>query len=215
MPSDSSIDWTTISSLATGFGTLVLAAATFASVRSSNRTARLTEASHKADLRPLLLPSRLGDLEEKVGFVDRHFVKVLGGRGVAEVTDDVVYLAISLRNVGTGIAVLDGWHLIPEHQPNGDRVPDLADFRRLTRDLYIPVSDTGFWQGTFRDPAEEDFQQACSAISAGKPITIDLLYGDHEGGQRVVSRFLMAPLEGDQHLVTASRHWNLDRDDPR
>jgi hypothetical protein len=215
MPSDSSIDWTTISSLATGLGTLVLAAATFASVRSSNRTARLTEASHKADLRPLLLPSRLGDAEEKVGFVDRHFLKVLGGRGVAEVTDDVVYLAMSLRNVGSGIAVLHGWHLIPEHQPDGDQVPDVEDFRRLTRDLYIPVSDTGFWQGAFRDPSEQDFQDACTAISSGKPITIDLLYGDHEGGQRVVSRFLMSPLEDDQHLVTSSRHWNLDRDDPR
>ena len=38
-------DWATISSLATAGGTLVLAVATFASVRSSNRTARLAELS--------------------------------------------------------------------------------------------------------------------------------------------------------------------------
>jgi hypothetical protein len=215
MPSDSSIDWTTISSLATGLGTLVLAAATFASVRSSNRTARLTEASHKADLRPLLLPSRLGDAEEKVGFVDRHFLKVLGGRGVAEVTDDVVYLAMSLRNVGSGIAVLHGWHLIPEHQPDGDQVPDVEDFRRLTRDLYIPVSDTGFWQGAFRDPSASEFVEAASAVTARQGMMIDLLYGDHEGGQRMISRFSMRPRDDGGWMIEAGRHWNVDREDPR
>ena len=36
-------DWVTISALATAGGTLVLVAATFASVRSANRSARATE----------------------------------------------------------------------------------------------------------------------------------------------------------------------------
>jgi hypothetical protein len=211
----SSIDWTTVADLSTGFGTLVLAVATFASVRSSNRTARLTERSLQADLRPLLLPSRFQDLDEKVGFQDGRWFKIPGGRGFADVDGEVIYLGMSLRNVGTGIAVLHAWHLIPYRDMSPDGPPDTEEFRRLTRDLYIAVGDTGFWQGALRDPAEEAFAEAVEAIKAGKPLTLDLLYGDHEGGQRVVSRFLMAPLEGDQHLVTASRHWNLDRDDPR
>ena len=37
------MDWVTASSLATAGGTLVLAVATFAAVRSSNRSARLTD----------------------------------------------------------------------------------------------------------------------------------------------------------------------------
>lgn len=212
---DSSLDWTTVSELATGVGTLILAVATFGSVRSANRTARLTERALQAELRPLLLPSRFRDAEEKVGYQDNHYVKVLGGRGVAEVDNDVVYLALSLRNVGTGIAVLHSWHLIPSRDPRGDNAPDVAEFRRLTRDLYIPVNDIGFWQGTFRDPDEPDFVAACEAIKAGTPITVDLLYGDHEGGQRVVSRFVLTPRDGDQHIVASSRHWNIDRPDPR
>ena len=36
-------DWVTISSLATAGGTLVLAVATFSSVRSANRSARVAE----------------------------------------------------------------------------------------------------------------------------------------------------------------------------
>ena len=55
------IDWTTVSSLATGAGTLVLAVATFASVRSANRAARVAERSLLTGLRPLLVSSRLQD----------------------------------------------------------------------------------------------------------------------------------------------------------
>ena len=62
-------DWVTISALATAAGTLVLAIATFASVRSANRAARTAELTLLAGLRPLLLPSRLEDPTQKVTFV--------------------------------------------------------------------------------------------------------------------------------------------------
>ena len=62
------IDWVTISSLATAGGTLVLAVATFASVRSANRAARAAEESLLDGLRPLLVTSRLQDPPEKVSF---------------------------------------------------------------------------------------------------------------------------------------------------
>src|SRR4051794_17622773 len=100
-------DWTTISSLATGAGTLVLAAATFASVRSANRAARVAERALLAGMRPVVVPSRLDDPPEKVGFADGHWIKVQGGCAAAQVTDQAIYLVIALRNVGTGLAVLD------------------------------------------------------------------------------------------------------------
>ena len=49
-------DWVTIASLATAAGTLVLAVATFSSVRSSSRSARIAEQALLADQRPLLMP---------------------------------------------------------------------------------------------------------------------------------------------------------------
>ena len=54
-----STDWASIASLATAAGTLVLAVATFAAVRSANRAARAAEQSLLVGLRPLLVPSRL------------------------------------------------------------------------------------------------------------------------------------------------------------
>src|SRR5579859_7903247 len=107
-------DWATISSLATAGGTLVLAIATFASVRSANRAARAAERSLLAGLLPMLMPSRPGDPDQKVGFVDGRWFSVPGGRAVVALEENAIYLAFGLRNAGNGLAVLDGWSLLGE-----------------------------------------------------------------------------------------------------
>jgi hypothetical protein len=208
-------DWATISSLATAGGTLVLAVATFASVRTSSRGARATERALLAGIRPLLVPSRLHDPPEKVGFADDHWVRVAGGHGVAEATDDAVYLAIALRNVGNGLAMLDRWDFYPERPTTGGTHREPEEFRRLTRDIYVAPGDLGFWQGAYRDPSDPEFQAAHAAITERRAMTVDLLYGDHEGGQRSISRFALLPTDDGGWLASSSRHWNLDRADPR
>lgn len=57
-------DWATLSSLATGAGTLVLAIATFASVRSSNRAARTAEQALAEQRRPVLVRPGAGERED-------------------------------------------------------------------------------------------------------------------------------------------------------
>jgi hypothetical protein len=211
-------DWVTISSLATAGGTLVLAVATFSSVRSANRSARVAERSLLAGIRPVLMPSQLEDAAVKVGFADNRWLYVPGGGGAAEVTPEAVYVGMSLRNVGHGIAVLHGWKFWPERQMGADAgPPPLEDMRRLTRDIYIPTGQVGFWQGVFREPDSEEFKAAADALAARAPVSIDVLYGDHEGGQRTITRFGMVPREGEDAtwIVAAARHWNIDRDDPR
>jgi hypothetical protein len=208
-------DWATISSLATAGGTLVLAGATFAAVRSSNRAARATERALLAGIRPLVMPSRLQDPAQKVGFQDGRWLKVEGGRAVAEVSDEAIYLAISLRNAGSGMAVLDTWDFYPERPEGASPHRDPATFRRLTRDIYVSGGDIGFWQGAFRDPSEPIFAEVRAAIEARQGMSVDLLYGDHEGGQRTISRIAMLPAGDGTWMATGSRHWNLDRSDPR
>lgn len=208
-------DWVTISALATAGGTMALAAATFASVRSANRAARAAEQSLLEGLRPLLLPSRPGDPPQDIGFADERVLHVEGGEGAAEVGDAAVYLGMGVRNVGSGIAVLHGWWFSPGLLRGVREGPvPLEDFHRLTRDLYIASGDVGFWQGAFRDPDSEEFAQAKGVIEANGPFTIDLLYGDHAGGQRTVSRFALLPNDG-KRIATIGRHWNIDRPDPR
>src|SRR6478609_5999845 len=102
-------DWTTISSLATAGGTLVLAVATFASVRSANAAARTAERAYLAGMRPVLVPTRREDPPQPVRWNDRRGVRVPGGAGHVSVIDDVVYYAAALRNAGTGLAVIHGW----------------------------------------------------------------------------------------------------------
>jgi hypothetical protein len=89
------------------------------------------------------------------------------------------------------------------------------EFVRLTRDLYIGPADVGFWQGTFRDPSSQEFTAARDAIASRQPLTVELLYGDHEGGQRTISRFALLPRDDGGWIATVARHWNVDRPDPR
>jgi hypothetical protein len=210
-----STNWETISALATGAGTLVLAVATFASVRSANRAARAAERSLLAGLRPLLVSSQLQDPAQKVQFVDEKWFAVPGGGGVAEVGPDAVYFAISLRNVGPGMAVLDGWSMSAERLIGSVEHAELSSFHRLSRDLYIAPGTVGFWQGALRDTSDAVFTAACEVIEARGRFTVELLYGDYEGGQRMVSRFGFDARKDGAWFVSTSRHWNIDRPDPR
>ena len=119
------MEWATIASLATAAGTLVLAVATFASVRSGNRSARaadraartaersarIAERSLLAGQRPLLVNSRPQDPAQQVQFHEGKSLTIPGGEAKLEVTDAAVYMAISVRNVGTGLAVMRGWRV--------------------------------------------------------------------------------------------------------
>jgi len=210
-------DWATISSLATAAGTLVLAVATFASVRSASRAARIAERALQAGLRPVLVPSRLEDPPEKMMWIDGHWSQVCGGRASVEVVDGIVYLAMSLRNVGSGMAVLHGWDPSPILLTVASGHAGPGEFRLQSRDMYVAPGDTSFWQGAIRQQDDPVYQGISSAILSHQAFSIDLLYGDHEGGQRTISRFALIAREGDDvaWACSVSRHWNIDRPDPR
>jgi hypothetical protein len=215
-------DWSTISALATGGGTLVLAGATFASVRSANRAARVAERSLLMSLRPVLAPSRPDvDPAERFGFGDTPMIVLQPGNGLVRDEGGVIYLALALRNVGTGLAVLHGWRVSPRPtfgQATRMERPDPDDgFHRQLRDLYISANDTGFWQGALRDREEDGVAEVRESIAARSGLMIDLLYGDHEGGQRWISRFGLTTEEpeGEEWVCGVIRHWNVDGDSPR
>jgi len=213
-------DWATISSLATAGGTLVLAIATFSSVRSANRSARMAELSLLAGLRPLLVPSKEEDPPKHVRFGDDVWLTVPGHGAAANVKEDRIYLALGLRNGGSGLAVIHGWHVeILDHEsgPLPEQLqPELDQFRRQMRDLYIPAGDTGFWQGALRDASDPDHGRVREAVRSGSRVLVDLLYGDHEGGQREIARFSIAPDPGQEgERAEVVRYWPIDRAAPR
>ena len=111
--------------------------------------------------------------------------------------------------------MLDRWYLYPERYRDDPDFADTSRFRRLTRDLYIPANEIGFWQGVIRDRDEPGWDEAATAIKGRQPLTVDLLYGDYDGGQHTVSRFAILPAVTTPGWAQVGRHWNLDRDDPR
>jgi hypothetical protein len=222
----STIDW---ASWGTAVGTLVLAAATFASVRSGNRAGRNAERALQAGLRPVLFASRPHETVQKVRWGDAHWAALPPGRAVLEEIDGVIYMAMSLMNVGTGIAVILGWRVDTgqiidsnsslEQMRAGPQMvqPDPASFRPQTRDLYSPPNDLSFWQAAIRTPDDPDRARVETALAGTDPLLIDLLYGDQEGGQRTISRFALSRYGGpdDGWFPMVVNHWYLDRDGPR
>ncbi len=209
-------DWATISSVVTGAATLVLAVATFAAVRSSNRSARIAEAALQEQRRPVLANSRFDDPPQKIMFVEQHWVKADGGCAAVEHIDGNVYLGANLRNVGSGIAVCQAWTVraeqgtpraMPTHAP-------LEEFRLQTRDLYIPSGDVGMWQGALRGPEDPRRIAVAKAIDARETISLELLYTDQIGQQRTITRFGLVPA-GERWLLSVTRHWYLDWEGPR
>jgi hypothetical protein len=204
-----------IASLTTATGTLVLAIATFGATRSANKASRFAERSLLAGLRPLLMHAELGDGKQKIGFSDQHWIYLEGPQAAFDLADGNMYLAISLRNVGNGIAVLQGWYPTAERLMGDHPHASVEQFRLQTRDLYIAAGSQGFWQGAFRDSAEPGFDDFVRAAKGRTAITIELLYTDMHGGQRTITRFSVMPAGEDKWLATVSRHWMLDGVSPR
>ncbi|MGH9087231.1 MAG: hypothetical protein ACRDYZ_03845 [Acidimicrobiales bacterium] len=209
------MDVQSISALATAGGTLVLAIATFSAVRSSNRSARVAEESLMAALRPLVVPSLADDPAHKAHWVDGHTALVPGGRAVVEEAGGVIYLAMGLRNVGAGLGLLHAWNLLPPDAVGIEPHADLPAFRRLAIDLYIPSGGTGYWESAVRDAADPARDGLLACLQQRHPIRIDLLYGDQQGGQRMISRFSILPLGDGDWYANVTRHWSVDRPDPR
>jgi hypothetical protein len=210
-------NWVIVSSLATAAGTLVLAIATFAAVRSSNRSALIAEVALQEQRRPILVPSRFDDPPQKLNFADGHWITAEGGHAAADHVDGNVYLGINVRNVGAGIGVCQGWAVkagvtltsqARNHRPE-------AEFHMQTRDLFIAGGDTGMWQGALRNPDDPLRAALAEAIDGRQQITIELLYSDLTGRQRAITRFGLLAVKDDQWLASISRHWFLDFDGPR
>ncbi|HXW35313.1 MAG TPA: hypothetical protein VEJ87_12100, partial [Acidimicrobiales bacterium] len=130
-------------------------------------------------------------------------------------------MAMSLRNVGQGIAVVQSWNTGAVPPFDGSRAqwmrPSLEEFRPQSRDLYVPSGDVSFWQAAVRDRSDKDWSRLHQTLAARDLMFIDVLYTDHEGDQRTISRFMISPIGEDEPdwFCNVVRHWNLDRPDPR
>jgi hypothetical protein len=209
----------------TSIGTLVLAGATFASIRSSNRSARIAERSLLAGQRPVLVAARREDPAQEIQFADGRVLDNPSTQALFLHDDDVIYLAISLRNAGAGIAHLQGYRLDPEpadrvqtdplgpaRHRRGAQAPDPATFAQQQRDLYIAAGDTGFWQAALRDPTSSTYTATQRAHQTRGRLTVDLLYGDLEDGQPTITRFVLLPAPPDAWRSDTTHHWRTATD---
>ena len=204
----------------TTVGTLVLAGATFVSIRSSNRSARIAERALLAGQRPLLAVARREDPAQEIQFADGRVLECQSAQALFLQEKGVIYLAIPLRNAGSGLAQLRGYGLDAEQADRvqtdplgtarhrrGGQAPDSASFIPQQRDLYIASGETGFWQAALRDPSTPSFRTVQQALDSRGRLTVDLLYGDLEEGQRTITRFVLLPNADGSWRCDVAHHW--------
>jgi len=213
--------WVVLADIGTAAGTLVLAASTFVAVRASVRSTRIAERALLAGQRPVLAPTGPDDPAESVQFADGRTFSVNTGQALVHDEAGIIYPAIPLRNEGVGPALLRGYRLEGEVRSEvardprdvarhlrGNPPPQPESFSVQQRDLLISTRRPGFWQAALRDPATSRYKEMKRAIDSGGRITVDVLYGDHEGGQPAVTRFVLLPDAGAWRS-DAVRYWSL------
>ena len=79
----------------------------------------------------------------------------------------------------------------------------------LPVDGCISTGRVGFWQAALRDPEASLYVATAEALDSAGRITVDLLYGDHEGGQPTITRLVLLGDEDGAWRADATRYWNL------
>ena len=162
-------DWTTVSSLTTGAGTLVLAVATFAAVRSANRAARVAGGSSVG--RPAAAAGALAPGRRRPEGVLRRRQGRATGRRRAVPRKSTAATSTWASRCATP-AGASRYCMAGGSRPA--RRPSRAGRRRkpsgrTTRDIFIAPNDVGFWQAAFRDSADRQYDEAVGAVLTGRP----------------------------------------------
>ena len=156
---------------------------------------------------------------------DRHWTSVPAGGPAGRAGDDAVYLAMSLRNVGTGMAVIHGWRGLHRRcSSRDDEHSPPEDFRPQTRDLYVPPGDNSFWQGAFRRSNDPEQRHGAEAVERARAVHRRAALRRPRRWAADDQPFALVPrstAEASRRPTPTSgwsrvsRHWNLDRADPR
>jgi hypothetical protein len=157
------------------------------------------------------MATRPDDPPEAVTFSDGVMLMAPGGSAVLEERDGNLYLALAVRNVGTGLAVLRAGHVAI--MSLGDEVwpPEPESFRALQRDIYIPPGDQGFWQIGVRSVDDPFRSPLATAVADRQPLLVTIGYGDHLGGHPTWTRFGVTPGDDGSWITTVNRHAGIAR----
>ena len=103
-------------------------------------------------------------------------------------------VTVRIAHAGPGLGVIHGWRIEQGRSSAEADRPAADSFHRQGRDLYIATGDTGFWHAAVRAEDHPDRELLMLMIKERARITVDLLFGDSEGGQRTRQLREISPL---------------------
>jgi len=174
-------DWLIGSQIAVAIGTLVLGAIAWWTARAASKTAKAAEDQVEAQTRPLLIdvgprivqPQQFGGvpvqrLAEEITFEDGYVIRVssIAGLIAGHGREDRHYLSIPLRNVGVGIALIEGIALLEARYPGTTPKPNVPPGEQTRLNFVVRDTETqdglshfravvgaGFWDEDYDRPA--------------------------------------------------------------
>ena len=183
-------DTSTIASLATAGGTLVLAMATFSSTRSANRSAAHHRAGAQGGAAPgAVQRSSAGSAAEgRIRATITGSCCATGSRPCRSPRRTCISRSrCAMSPPGwpcctAGTFGPSGWRRTP-------RRPRSRSFAGSRATCMCPPATSASGRRRYAIPAMPLYEPLREAIAARSAICVDILYGDHEGGQRTITRF--------------------------
>src|SRR5205085_922011 len=126
-----------------------LAAVTLALALAAFWTALLTGRQMKRNYLPIMIPGRPDGIAREVTFVKggKH-VRLESAETYTNDDEDYVYLAFLLRNIGSGVAILNAVDARPKPEDLveivSDRLPSLKGLVRASRAVYLGPGEAGY-----------------------------------------------------------------------
>jgi len=211
----------------TDWPTTLLAIVTFALVCATYLMAQTAKRQFGRQLLPILIPSRIRDPIRKVYFSNNTWQMLYGDQVLVD-SVDTLYVAIPLRNIGSGTAVVRGLS-IPDVGPDDDalprRRPSLKNLIAAKTDLLLGPGDISHLsidsEAQTADRQRHALQTQVERIDRDSGVYLDILHCDHVRRQHNITRIELAQVSekssssgttsGAEHIARAVKHWPLRR----
>lgn len=189
-----------------------LVTATIALAVATVTVALLSARQIKHNLLPIMVPARPDGRKRVARFTLEKHVTIRNADTYAEFDGDGVCLAVCLRNIGSGVAVLKGFDASPNDsaEPASYDVPSLSRFASALHALYLGPGDAAYLAiFTSLDSSRTDaYEVVQETVPNGASLLLDLVYTDHSGGQLTISRLeLEWATDVDRYVAKVARYW--------
>jgi hypothetical protein len=191
--------------------TIALAGTTMLVAVPAAWSALLSARQMKRNLLPIITPARPDGSKRVARFTPAKHVVLENADSFSQEDGERVYLAVCVRNIGSGVAVVRGVDAnstdeVKELAPDG--IPALRGLVRSERSLYLGPTEAAYLTMWATSSSSAGFDVVRRTVPAKGDLLLDLVYCDHAGRQLTVSRIeLRWASDANRYVARLVKYW--------